>query len=385
MSTAVTKTISLLLLIGIGYLLQKRFKSKDHRDGLKTIILSLALPATIFIALLQIEFDSELMIIPVLSLCFNLVMHFLVMKLPMQSLFGIPAPRYRTLVMLIPSLAPGLSCFPFIVEFSGQGPLAMAALADVGNKIFVLIISYTIAMRWFYQVNQQVQVSKKSKIKDLLLSIVNEPVNIAILVAIGMLSFGLTFASFPQALGLTIDRLSIIMTPLILLFIGVSIRLTWDQVKTIFSFLFFRSGIAFLISALVLYFFPVTDLATALLIVVFPQSACSFWPFAHMEAVGQMEKKLGTTMEKTFDHEFAMNVLACSMPFSVTLILLVYTTGGLFATPASAGVTALVFIAVAVAMVLVGYRHVLWPKSAPGMNQNATDDNSSVTPLPSKG
>lgn len=384
MNAALTKTLSLLLLIAIGYLLQRRFKSKDHRDGLKTIILSLALPATIFIALLQIEFDSELIVIPVMSLCFNLVMHFLVVKLPIQSMFGIQPARYRTLVMLIPSLAPGLSCFPFIVEFSGQGPLAMAALADVGNKIFVLIISYTIAMRWFYQVNHQVQVSKQSKMKDLLLSIVNEPVNMAIIVAIGMLSFGISLASFPQAVGLTIDRLSLIMTPLILLFIGISIRLTWDQVKTIFSFLFFRSGIAFLISALVMYYFPVKDLATALLIVVFPQSACSFWPFAHMEAVGQMEKKLETKGEKTFDQEFAMNLLACSMPFSVSLILLVYTTGDLFARPISAGISALVLITIAVVIVLISYREVFWPKVRMKIVDNDEDETSGVTPITTK-
>lgn len=379
MSAALTKTFSLLLLIAIGYLLQRRFKSKDHRDGLKTIILSLALPATIFIALLQIEFDSELIIIPLMSLCFNLVMHLLVVKLPLQSIFGIEPSRYRTLVMLIPSLAPGLSCFPFIAEFSGQGPLAMAALADVGNKVFVLIISYTIAMRWFYQVNQQVQVSRQSKMKDLVLSIINEPVNIAIIVAIGMLSFGISLASFPQAVGLTIDRLSLIMTPLILLFIGVSMRLTWDQVKTIFSFLFFRSGVAFLISALVLYFFPVKDIATALLIVVFPQSACSFWPFAHMEAVGQMEKKLETTGEKTFDQEFAMNLLACSMPFSVSLILLVYTTGNFFANATSVGISALVFITIAIVLVLISYREVLWPKVQMKIVDTDDDETPGVT------
>lgn len=356
MSPAITKTISLLLLIAIGYLFQRKIKSKDHRDGIKTLILSLALPATIFIALLQIDFRSDLIIIPLLSLGFNIVMHLLVDKLPLQPVFNIPKNQYRTLIMLIPSLAPGLSCFPFIIEYSGQGPLAMAALADVGNKVFVLIISYTIAMKWYYEVNHENGITSKAKMKGLLLSLLNEPVNIAIIVAIIMLSFGLNYAFFPQAISLSIDRLSLIMTPLVLLFIGLSMRLTWGQTKIIFSFLLFRSSVAFFISGIVLFFFPVNDIVTMLLIVVFPQSACSFWPYAHMEAVGQMEKKHALGRNSTFDQEFAMNVLACSMPFSVVLILIIYSSGNFFASTSHVFMCSGAFLAVTVLMVLFSSR-----------------------------
>lgn len=353
MSDAFIKTISLLLLIVIGYFFQKRIRGKEQSEGIKTLILSLALPATILIALLQINFQSDLMIIPVMSLAFNILMYLLIDKLPLQPIFNIPINQYRTLIMLIPSLAPGLSCFPFIMEYSGQGPLAMAALADVGNKIFVLIISYTIAMKWFYEVNKEHSGSRKSKTKDLVMSMVNEPVNIVIVVAIIMLSFGLTYDSFPKALSLSIDRLSIMMTPLVLLFIGLSMRLTWAQVKTILSFLFFRSGIAFAMSGAVLYFFPVSDVPTMLLIIVFPQSACSFWPYAHMAAVGQIENKLpGDRREKTFDQDFAMNVLACSMPFSVILIMVIYASGDFFARTAPIFMSAGIFLLMAAAIVL---------------------------------
>ncbi|SKC82316.1 AEC family transporter [Ohtaekwangia koreensis] len=357
MSSATTKTISLLLLIVIGYLFRKKIKNKDQREGIKTLILSLALPATIFIALLQIDFKSDLIIIPILSLGFNIVMHLLVDKLPLRSVFHIPLNQYRTLIMLIPSLAPGLSCFPFIMEYSGQGPLAMAALADVGNKIFVLIISYTIAMKWYFEVNKESAPNQNNKVKDLLLSLLNEPVNLVILTAVVMLSLGLSYATFPEFIRLSIDRLSLMMTPLVLLFIGLSMRLTWDQVRTIFSFLFFRSGIAFLISALLLYFFPVTDIPTILLMVVFPQSACSFWPYAHMAAVGQMESKSSDKpISRTFDLDFAMNVLACSMPFSVILILIIYASGSFFAVTSNIFICSGVLLTMAVLVVVFSSR-----------------------------
>lgn len=364
MSSATTKTISLLLLIIIGYLFQKKIKNKDQREGIKILILSLALPATIFIALLQIDFKSDLIIIPVLSLGFNIVMHILVDKLPLRPVFNIPVNQYRVLIMLIPSLAPGLSCFPFIMEYSGQGPLAMAALADVGNKIFVLVISYTIAMKWYFETNKESMPDEGNKVKDLLFSLLNEPVNLVIVTAIIMLSLGLSYSTFPEFIRLSIDRLSLMMTPMVLLFIGLSMRLTWSQVRTIFSFLFLRSGIAFLISGLLLFFFPVTDIPTVLLMVVFPQSACSFWPYAHMASVAQLESKAdGKPTARTFDLDFAMNVLACSMPFSVILILIIYAFGNFFASTANVFICSATLLTLALLVVLVSSKAIAVYKS----------------------
>jgi malate permease and related proteins len=358
MNPAITKTISLLALIGVGYLFQSKIASKDHREGIKTLILSLALPATIFIALLQIDFRSELIAIPILAIGFNIVMHFLMDLTPMDKLFNLPVNQYRTLIMLIPSLAPGLSCLPFIMEYSGQGPLAMAALADVGNKIFVLIISYTIAMRWYFQTHREQETQGNSKMKSMMLALINEPVNIVIVIAVAMLAFGMNYNFIPEFGRLSIDRLSMMMTPLILLFIGISIRFNWSQFKTIFAFLFFRSAVAFAISGMLLTFLEVADLATALLIVVFPQSACSFWPYSHMAAVTSLEQK-SSFQGRTFDLEFAMNVLACSMPFSVILILLTYASGSFFGSAGNVFMIGGLFFIGAVTIVALSMRSVI--------------------------
>lgn len=327
------KTISLLLLIVIGYLFRKKIGSKESKDGIRTMILSLALPATIFIALLKIDFVPALVVVPLLALGFNLVVFTLLSKLPVQSLFNLPTNQYRTLILLIPSLAPGLSSFPFILEYSGESLLAIAALADLGNKIFVLVIAYLIAMKWYFAERRHLEGGRSVRLKALFVSLINEPVNMVILTAIIMLSFGLGYNAFPAFIRESIDKVSLMMTPMVLLFIGISIKFSWQQFKAIFSFVFFRSAIAFLISGLVLIFFPVNDLATALLIVVFPQSACSFWPYAHMSVVNEMESKDSEVRTKTFDLDFAMNVLACSMPFSVLMIMLIYSSGGFFAAP----------------------------------------------------
>lgn len=350
------KTVSLLLLILLGYLFRKKIGSKESKDGIRTLILSLALPATIFIALLKINFVPALAIVPVLALGFNLVVFTLVSKLPVQSLFNLQDNQYRTLILLIPSLAPGLSSFPFILEYSGESSLAVAALADLGNKVFVLVIAYLIAMKWYFAERQYLEGGRSVRLKALWVSLVNEPVNLVILTAIIMLSLGLGYDAFPAFIRESVDKISLMMTPLVLLFIGISIKFSWAQFKAIFSFVFFRSAIAFLISGLILIFFPVSDPATALLIVVFPQSACSFWPYAHMAVVNEMESKDTQHHSKTFDLDFAMNVLACSMPFSVLMIMLIYSSGNFFAVPTHLFESTAVLFVMAALPVLISVR-----------------------------
>lgn len=356
MADAITKTVSLLLLILIGYLFSGRIKGKEQKEGIRTLILSLALPATIFIALLKIDFIPELVIIPVLALLFNIFIYGLISRLPLRSLFQMRENQYRSLILIIPSLAPGLSCFPFILEYSGEGTLAMAALADLGNKVFVLIVTYILAMKWYLKANQEFTGDRKLNIKDVLTSLVNEPVNLIVVAAILMLSLGIGYDAFPVWLRSGIDKISLMMTPLVLLFIGISIKFTWLQMRTIFAFLFFRASIAFLVSAALLFVISPGDMATALLIVVFPQSACSFWPYAHMAAVNDLEQK-HQQGSLTFDLDFAMNILACSLPFSVMLIMMMYTLQPTFTSPLNIlGFAALFFLLAAVPAIVPAYR-----------------------------
>jgi hypothetical protein len=100
------------------------------------------------------------------------------------------------------------------------------------------------------------------------------------------------------------------------------------------SLLTFRAGITFLLSGAFILLVPLPSEAAVLLAVVFPQSACSFWPFAHMSAVRALENTNPALEDKpTFDLELGVNVLAVSMPFSILLILGVFTSGSYFTNP----------------------------------------------------
>lgn len=377
---ALQKTISFLLLIIIGVLLKKKIKDKEQLGGVKVLILSIALPATIFVALLKIKIDSSLLFLPLLALVFNVIM--LLAARFMLPQFGIrkDSSDSRTIMLLLPSLAPGLSCFPFILEYLGEESLARAALTDVGNKIFVLILLYLLAMQWYYTRRRKIQgaentetVSTRSRLKGLMISLVQEPVNMVIVTALIMLGFGWNLASLPVFLQDAVTRMSILMTPMVLLFIGMAVKFQRSEMAMIFKLLSFRAGLAFLLSALLLTLVPAATPAAILLAIVFPQSACSFWPFAHMSAVSALESddavkdgKKGP--ESTFQLDLALNMLALSLPFSTIIILSIFSLNEFFLTTWH---TALVGLGFLVLAAVPGLYARLIPKPAPSVETGA--------------
>ncbi|PIB38752.1 permease [Maribacter sp. 4G9] len=316
MNFALQKTLELLIIIAIGFFLQKKIAKQDLK-GIKEIILCVALPATIFVALLKIELKGSLLIFPLLALAFNFIMLFASKYLLTATLPIGETAKKRTLLMLLPSLAPGLSCFPFIVVYLGDDSLALAALSDVGNKIFVLILLYILAMRWhrLATANANQKITTKSKLKGLLLSLLNEPINMVIVIGLVLLGFGISITSLPKFLQNTVLSLTSLMTPLVLLFIGMAVRIKSGEFGVILSMLVRRAGLTFCLSAIFVYAFPSLTPALILLLIVFPQSSCSFWPFAHMNAINSMEEN-SNYQHTTFDTNFAVNILACSLPFS---------------------------------------------------------------------
>jgi len=328
MDISLQKTIVFIFFIFIGFLLKTKLKSNEEIAGIKKIILNLALPATIFIALLGVEVELGLLLLPLLALALNLLM-FLVFPFILPFL-GIKrnTAKFRTASLLVPSLAPGLSCFPFVLEFLGEDYLAKAAMADLGNKIFVLVFLYVVAMALYFRLNGKTQKNKSANIVPMLKAMVSEPVNIFIIVALLLLVLGLNMNSLPFVFSETLQKLSLIMTPLVLLFIGLAVKIKRNQFFQIFSLLVLRAGVVFLIAGLVVLMSGLQIANDILLLLAFGLSACSFWPYAHISAVDALESNTGGEV-KTFDSNYAISVLALSFPLSTVLILGVLNSGQL--------------------------------------------------------
>ena len=349
MNEGLQKTIELLLIILIGYFLQRKVQSKQQLHGLKTIILSVALPATIFLALLKIELSPGLLFLPFLALAFNLLMFLACTYLLRIFTNEKNEAIIRTQKMILPSMAPGLSCFPFIAVYLGSDEVALAALADVGNKFFGLILLYLLAMYWYQRRSvNQVTDSMSTKLKSLMKSLSGEPINIMILIALILLSCGITISSLPGIFGSVFQKLSILMTPLILLYIGLSIRVTKSDFVQVINLLTWRMSMSFLIVGFLLLCFPRLSLAMATLILAFSQCSCSFWPFAHICMVDQIEKK-DEHPYPTFDQDYAIKILACSLPFSTVVIISIFQFSNLIVDPfvligTSAGLLMLLYL-----------------------------------------
>lgn len=327
---ALQKTLSLILLIGIGALIRGKIRSKEALSGIKVMILSVALPATIFVALLKIEVDASMLFLPLLALLFNLLMLGICYKgLPYLKGIEKNSPTHRTLMMMLPSLAPGLSCFPFLVEYMGDEALALAALADVGNKIYVLILLYVLAMHWYVQ-KKGIQSSGSGRLRSLIGSIIKEPINLVILLAFVMLGLGINLSKLPAFLQQATGNMTAMMTPLILIFIGLAVKIKRGQFKRMIRLLLFRSSLAFFISGLLVLLLPGLTPVAVIVLIAFPQSACSFWPFAHISSIHQMEEKDGV---KTFDPDLSLGILALSLPFSSILILAICSLQEVFLNP----------------------------------------------------
>ncbi len=335
MDPAIHQTLAFLSLLVIGLLLKLKIRDKKELKGIKTLILAVALPATIFVALLKIQLSNSLVFLPVWGFTANILLYLFSLYFIVPLLARAEAgSRKRTYRLLLPSFAPGLSCFPFIIEYLGDESLANAALVDVGNKVFVLIVLYLVAMRWYYNrraVATSTPINLTQRIGSLGLSLVKEPVNAVIIIALILLGMGYHMENLPLFVQKFISRAHALTTGMVLIFIGAAFNIQRSEAQSIFSMLFVRSGVAFLLSALILYFFG-SGMATnmALLVVIFPQSSCSFWPLAHMSAVDEMESKAEGDKSRTFDLQTGLNVLACSLPFSSMLILGVCTTGAYF-------------------------------------------------------
>ena len=329
MDITLQKTLTFVLFIGIGILLKLKFNSKEELSGIKKIILNLALPATIFIALIGVKIDGSLLSLPFLALGLNLV---LFLGFPLLMPFtGIKknSPEYRTTRLLVPSLAPGLTCFPFVLEYLGEAYLAKAAMADLGNKIFVLIILYLVAMNWYQRNSKQKNQSKTKKLKSLVMAMISEPVNIFIITALILVAYGFSMESLPFFIQETIGRLSVIMTPLVLLFIGLAVNIKKKQFFKLLSILFLRAGFAVILCGLLVMVANIEVQGDILVLLVFGLSACSFWPFSHIAVVEAQELEV-TEKRRTFNASFAVNILALSFPLSTILILAVLSSGSVF-------------------------------------------------------
>ena len=201
-------------------------------------------------------------------------------------------------------------------------------MADLGNKVFVLLALYLIAMNW-HRKTMSLKNSKTKGLGNLLKVMVCEPVNLFIFGALLLLGLGYSINELPFVFSDTLKKLSLLMTPLVLLYIGLAVKLKKGHISKIVTLLTVRSGLALVLVGVTLTSLGISIREDMLLLMAFSLSACSFWPFAHLAAVDTLENNLEKD-KRTFNPQFAVAILAFSFPISTIFNLTVLNTGDFF-------------------------------------------------------
>ena len=369
------KTISFFILIVIGILFRAKVKNKEQTDTIKTLILSIALPAVIFSALLNIDLSSSLIYPPLLVLSLNFIL-FLSVRWMLPAIMGkIPEADKRTLMLMLPSLAPYLSCFPFLSEFSDDTIIGLAAIADTGNKMFILIFLYFLAMYWAYgrQIfGKKETKSNKNKLVDTLL----QPINLSILIALAASLLGIELETIPVYFQESLTYLRNLLTPTIMIFIGLAVKVKGKQLKSILGLLLWRSAIAFALSAMAIGLFNFNSIATVLLVVAFPQSSCSFIPYAQISILSNRKDK----HQGLFNPALALSILAISLPFSALTIVWIYSSADFFTSPLHLiGASVVAFVTSSILLWNKDRNIQTVPTFAHQLSKSGDDDSKKVT------
>ncbi|MEN9252610.1 MAG: hypothetical protein Q6L58_09255 [Thermostichales cyanobacterium BF3_bins_165] len=302
LSESSEKALSMFAILLVGFFFRHRFRSTEARAGLRALILTIALPASIFLSILNIRRGFDFITPPCFAITINLFYLVLIWILTHFWLFQNNLLQKRSLMMIFPSLAPGLTAFPFIEDFIGRDGLAWAAMSDVGNKIFVLFGLYALAVNWGQQemsnhLMNVKSISNSKRIHTLIIALLSEPINISILVGFILMLLGFSQADLPKFISNAMTTIAGLTTGLILLFVGISFQFKTEQIISVLSVLLARSGLGFLLSAAVIHSLPAAQ-QEPLLFVVMPQCGCSLWPFLHMVKVEDDFQKNLNNQEK---------------------------------------------------------------------------------------
>lgn len=231
MTNVVSKVIPILLLIGLGYLMRvKEISDKSTVEGIKKIVINISLPAILFITFINMQFKKGYflaMVVTLALLCTFYVVAVLVNK--------IKCINHPLIPFMSTSFCFGLIGLPLYGTVFGVENLDKISIFGVGHELFIWLIYYSLLKIKFNDEKFSVAVFKGFLKSPILLSIF-------IGIALNLLGIGSYFHSKPLLRGIytTIQYISNLGTPLILMIIGFDLKLDKKYMKQSFIFVITR-------------------------------------------------------------------------------------------------------------------------------------------------
>ncbi len=270
-----TVFLTALSIIFLGYILKrKNIITEDEGKTISKLLMHTTFPALMFVTMLRVHFEWNLLLLPIISFCFSLI------SMSMASYFFKDFPRKMKAILIMGSggFNLGLFAYPLIEGIWGQAGMVYAAMFDFGNSFAVFGLVYGTGV-FMSDKNQGASIATNTK--QALFKIITLLPFQAILVGV---FFNLTAIPLPQILLDILEVLAKGNKVIVLLIMGVYMNLyiTPDLTKKVAKVLAIRYFWGFLLGFLFFYFLPVEQLyRNVLLIVIIIPVGMTIIPFSN--------------------------------------------------------------------------------------------------------
>ncbi len=230
-SEAMPKIIPIILLVTLGYLIQRNQWANDSEMGkIKTGIIQLALPAVLFMTFKDMDLKKEQLFT---TLAFFMMMWFVYGVGRVISRF---VGEYRELVpFMVTGMAFGVLGIPLYAAVYGMENIGVISIFGVGHESFVWFVYLTLLRKNF---------TNQSFGRDTIIGFLRSPVIISIIAGVAVNLGGLNslFETnvLVKGIGLTLTSLGGVTTPLIFIVVGYGIKLEKAFVRPAVKLLLIR-------------------------------------------------------------------------------------------------------------------------------------------------
>jgi predicted permease len=257
-----TVFIVALAIIGFGYFIKKKnIVSEQEGKVVSKLLMHTTFPALVFITSYRLKFESNLLLLPFLSIAFSVLSMFT------ASLFFKSKERASKALLIMASggFNLGLFAYPLIEGIWGQQGMVYAAMFDLGNSFAVFGIVYGTGV-YFLEENDGISIKG---------SVLNALKKVSTLAPLRALILGLilNFLNIPlhETFVEIIDVLAKGNKVIVMLLMGIYLNLTMSKAifKNVIQVLLIRYAWGLALGFLCYYFLPVEQLYRNVLLIAF--------------------------------------------------------------------------------------------------------------------
>lgn len=298
MSEIILIIFPIICMFVIGVILRRiNFFNQDDANILIKLVFYVSLPALILKTIPNVSISLNFLVLPLIAV-FTIVLMFITSILVL-NLLDLETKTAGVFIIGTMILNLGFNV-PFVLAAYGDDGFARASFLDIGNILLTLSLTYYLAQRYGSSSETPPPLINKK--------LLTSPPLIALIIAI---SFNFTQITFDPIIIDVLELLSALLTPLLMISIGIYFNPTSQKLFPALGVVFIRMGLGFTVGLLFVFFLGLDDLSNKIIIIsTAAPVGFNTLTFASLEDL---------------DREFAANVLSISIPIGICMITLLLT------------------------------------------------------------